>query len=201
MGPSGAGKSTASIAYMATALTAERCPCSIPASRKASLELCIPASQAAAWCYSTPHDFRTRTRMTQECLSSSLIGSLRRKCTSVDLLYTMNTQSRVRAKDGQILISIVYLFPIFPVKMTLHERQNLELLPQLFRSHSLCNSRISPVTTRWDICSPAVGERREAELCQKFRSFLLPDGIQPANTLWRKIRTPIPCRSRFNRSR
>jgi hypothetical protein len=163
----------------ATASTAERRLYNITASRKVSSELCIRTSQNAAWYYSTPQDFRTRTRMIQECFSSSLIGSLRRKYASLDLLYTMNTQSWVRAKEGRILIGIVYLFPIFPVKMTLHERQNLDLLPQLFRSHPLCNSRIFPTTTRWDMCSPTVGERREAELCQKFWSFLLPDGIQP----------------------
>ncbi|KAH6917872.1 hypothetical protein BKA70DRAFT_3098 [Coprinopsis sp. MPI-PUGE-AT-0042] len=82
-------------------------------------------------------------------------------------------------KEGRTLIGIIYLFPIFPVKMTLHERQNLELLPQLFGGTTLSISRVFPVTSRWDMCTPAIGERREDELCQKFWSSLLPDGASP----------------------
>ncbi|KAH6867365.1 hypothetical protein BKA70DRAFT_1133413, partial [Coprinopsis sp. MPI-PUGE-AT-0042] len=82
-------------------------------------------------------------------------------------------------KEGRILIGIIYLFPIFPVKMTLSERQNLELLPQLFGGAALSTSRLFPVTSRWDMCTPAIGERREDELCQKFWNSLLPHGASP----------------------
>ena len=61
---------------------------------------------------------------------------------------------------------VVYMYPIYPNRITRNDRSNLKVFQKICGRHGL--SKVILATTRWDICPPLVGERREKELRDNF---------------------------------
>jgi hypothetical protein len=66
---------------------------------------------------------------------------------------------------------VVYLYPIYPNRMTRNDRSNIKVFQKICGNHSL--SKVILATTRWDICPKESGDKRERELVDTFWSEML----------------------------
>jgi hypothetical protein len=71
---------------------------------------------------------------------------------------------------------VIYLYPIYPNRMTRNDRSNVKVFQKICGKTGL--SKVILATTRWDICPPGTGEKREQELQGTFWS----DMIDPEQT-------------------
>lgn len=67
---------------------------------------------------------------------------------------------------------VVYMFPIYPNRITRNDRANTRVFQKICGKGNL--TRIALATTRWSICPDKVGEGREAELRNNFWHEMLP---------------------------
>ncbi|KAJ2929180.1 hypothetical protein H1R20_g7918, partial [Candolleomyces eurysporus] len=66
---------------------------------------------------------------------------------------------------------VVYMYPIYPNRMTRNDRSNVKVFQKICGNHGL--SKVILATTRWDICPPESGEKRKRELVDTFWSDML----------------------------
>ncbi|RXW14637.1 hypothetical protein EST38_g11219 [Candolleomyces aberdarensis] len=66
---------------------------------------------------------------------------------------------------------VVYMYPIYPNRMTRNDCSNVKVFRKICGDGGL--SRVILATTRWDICPPETGTRREEELEKNFWRNLL----------------------------
>ncbi|KAF6751405.1 P-loop containing nucleoside triphosphate hydrolase protein [Ephemerocybe angulata] len=83
---------------------------------------------------------------------------------------------------------VVYLFPIYPNRITRNDRSNIKIFQRLCGQNSL--TKIILATTRWDICPSEAGESRELELRTNFWSDMLPQEESEGALLARLENTP-----------
>ncbi|KAJ2916075.1 hypothetical protein MD484_g4342, partial [Candolleomyces efflorescens] len=68
---------------------------------------------------------------------------------------------------------IVYVHPIYPNRMTRNDCSNVKVFRNICGEGGL--SKVVLATTRWDICPPETGDKREGELVANFWTNLLID--------------------------
>jgi hypothetical protein len=61
---------------------------------------------------------------------------------------------------------VIYMYPIYPNRMTRNDRSNVEVFQKICGDQGL--SKVILTTTRWDICPPESGEKRKKELVDTF---------------------------------
>ena len=66
---------------------------------------------------------------------------------------------------------MVCMYPIYPDRISWNDRLNIKLFHKVCSKHEL--SKVILATTRWDICPPNVGERREKALQDNFWKDML----------------------------
>ncbi|KAJ2933921.1 hypothetical protein H1R20_g3186, partial [Candolleomyces eurysporus] len=88
--------------------------------------------------------------------------------------------------SGMKVGGIIYMYPVYPNRMTRNDRSNIKVFREMCGNHAL--SKVVLATTRWDICPPEIGGNRQKEVLDTFwsnmRSESTPHTREEATALW-----------------
>ncbi|RXW23213.1 hypothetical protein EST38_g2621 [Candolleomyces aberdarensis] len=168
MGPTGAGKST-----FVNNILHENTPRGNRAAVSDSFQLCT--ADVAQYFVTIPERLAKKYRTGhRQLIIVDTPGFGDPNVRDSDILHSIATCLASSCHAGTRVGGVIYVYPIYPDRMTGDDRSNLKALQQKCGETAL--SKVVLATTRWNICPPEAGDKRESEI----RSAFVRDTIVPS---------------------